>query len=119
MTGEETVEVGTVDEEAVCSEGFENYDRKRNPLTPGCQVYLRTVTMHYTGLVVSVDDHEIILDNAAWIADGTRWAHMLATGELQEVEPYPDGFVAVGRGALVDASHWCHPLPREVRPASR
>ena len=105
--------------ELAASPGYEDFDTNRDPLTKGCQVYLRTVTMHYTGRVVAVNEHEIVLEDAAWIADGTRWSNMLATGELAEVEPYPPGLVSVGRGALVDASHWAHPLPREVKPGSK
>jgi hypothetical protein len=97
------------------SPGFEDYDANRHPLTPGCQVYLRTVTMQYTGRVVAVDEHEILLEDTAWIADGTQWSEMLKKGGLSEVEPYPDGQVAVRRSALVDAAHWMHPLPREAK----
>ncbi len=39
----------------------------------------------------------------------------LKTGVLDEVEPYPEGLVVVGRGAIVDACVWPHALPREMK----
>ena len=68
------------------------------------QCYLiRTVTMIDTGRLVSIDDHEIVLEDAAWIADTGRFAASLKTLAFAEVEPFPDGLVAIGRGAVVDA----------------
>ena len=72
---------------------------------------IRTVTMHYTGRVVEVTDTDVVLEDAAWIADTGRFADSLAKGTLSEVEPYPDR-VAVCRGAMVDFAVWSHPLPR-------
>lgn len=54
---------------------------------------------------------EIVLADAAWIADSGRFSVALATGTLSEVEPYP-GECIVSRGAIVDVSLWAHPLPR-------
>lgn len=93
----------------------ETYNTKRSPLTVGSRVYLRTVTFQYVGEVVEVNDHEVVLDSVAWVADGTRWSEMLATGEVNEAEPYPDGYVAFNRGAIIDACHWKHPLIRKVK----
>ena len=76
---------------------------------------LRTVTMILTGRLVAFDDHELWLEDACWIADTARWSETLRTGAVCEAEPYPDGFVAVGRGALVDAATWSAPLPREPK----
>jgi hypothetical protein len=75
---------------------------------------IRTVTMHYTGRVVVVTDSDVMLDDAAWIADTGRFSDSLSSGELSEVEPYP-GRVAVCRGAIVDFSEWSHDLPRVQR----
>ena len=73
---------------------------------------IRTVTMHYTGRVVSVTDSDVVLEDAAWIADTGRFAECLATGSLNEVEPYTN-CVAVSRGAVVDFTEWTHPLPKD------
>ena len=71
---------------------------------------IRTVTMHYTGRVVSVTDSDVVLEEAAWIADTGRYADSLKDGTLSEIEPYP-GRVAVSRGAIVDFAEWSHDLP--------
>jgi hypothetical protein len=43
------------------------------------------------------------LEDAAWIADTGRFADALKSGKFNEVEPFPDGQVIVGRGAIIDA----------------
>ena len=77
----------------------------------GQNVLIRTVTMHYTGRVVAITDSDIVLEDAAWIADTGRYADSLATGSLSEIEPYSDP-VAVCRGVIVDFTAWKHELPR-------
>ena len=68
------------------------------------KIYLiRTVTMIQTGRLVAVGDKELVLEDAAWIADTGRFADALKTGKFNEVEPFPDGKVIVGRGAVIDA----------------
>lgn len=87
--------------------------RIHSPICVGNAVYIRTVTHHYTGKIVLLTKDEIVLSDAAWIADSARWANALRDGTLSEVEPYPDDvFVSVGRGALCDVSTWKHALPR-------
>ncbi len=77
----------------------------------GADVLIRTVTMIYTGHVDGLDEHTIALNEAAWIADTGRFADALTTGNLSEVEPYPDT-VYVARAAVVDITFWTHDLPR-------
>jgi len=68
------------------------------------KIYLiRTVTMIQTGRLVAVGEKELVLEDAAWIADTGRFADALKTGKFSEVEPFPDGQVIIGRGAIVDA----------------
>ena len=68
------------------------------------QPYLiRTVTMIDTGILVSVGEHEVILRGAAWIADTGRFSAALDSCEFSEVEPFPEGLVAIGRGAIIEA----------------
>ena len=68
------------------------------------KIYLiRTVTMIDTGRVVAVTKNEIVLEDAAWIADTGRFSDSLASAEFGEVEPFPNGRVIVGRGAIIDA----------------
>jgi hypothetical protein len=80
----------------------------------GKNVFVRTVTHHYTGRLVRADERYLELEDAAWIADDGRFAAALKTGVLNEVEPYPAGCL-VGVGALLDVSEWLHDLPREQK----
>lgn len=79
-------------------------------------VFIRTVTHYFTGRIVALSAEEIVLADAAWIADTGRFSNALKSGTLSEVEPYPDGArVAVARGGVIDVSDWLLALPREVR----
>lgn len=67
------------------------------------QPYLiRTVTMIDTGILVAVTEHEIILRDASWIADTGRFSAALESCDFSEVEPFPEGQVAIGRGAIIE-----------------
>ena len=68
------------------------------------KIYLiRTVTMIDTGRLVAVTEQELVLEDAAWIADTGRFAQAVKKAEFGEVEPFPDGRVIIGRGAVIDA----------------
>ena len=68
------------------------------------KVYLiRTVTMIDTGRLVQVTPTELVLEDAAWIAETGRFAQALEQASFGEVEPFPEGRVIIGRGAVVDA----------------
>jgi len=75
---------------------------------------IRTVTMIDVGRLEWVGEKELVLTSAAWIADTARFSKCLTTGELGEVEPFPDGEIIIGRGAIIDAVVWTKGLPREV-----
>ncbi len=77
----------------------------------GKNVFVRTVTHHYTGALAAADEQYLQLDDAAWIADDGRFATALSTGTLSEIEPYP-GTCLLGVGAVLDISEWTHDLPR-------
>lgn len=81
----------------------------------GKSYIIRTVTMIDTGRLVAVTDRFLVLEDAAWVADTGRWSDALRTGNLSEVEPFPDGRVIVGCGAIVDAVCWGHTLPRKTK----
>ena len=74
-----------------------------SPWVIGKAYLIRTVTMVQTGRLVAVTLQELVLEDAAWIADTGRFADALKTGKFNEVEPFPDGQVIVGRGAVIDA----------------
>lgn len=75
----------------------------KHPFKIGANYFIRTVTHHHTGRLVEVTPTELVLENAAWIADSGRFADALKSCSFNEVEPFPSGRVIVGRGALVDA----------------
>jgi hypothetical protein len=85
-----------------------------HPYKIGKNYFIRTVTLFYTGKLIRVTSKEIVLENAAWIADTGRFMDAIKTGKLNEVEPFQDD-VIIGRGAIVDATVWKHALPREQK----
>jgi|SRR3990167_1978477 len=86
-----------------------------HPYSLGKNYFIRTVTHHLTGKLVQVADKELVLEDAAWIADDGRFHDALKTGELNEIEPFPAGKVIVGRGSLIDCCEWLHDLPRSQK----
>lgn len=85
-----------------------------HPYEIGKNYFIRTVTHHLTGKLIKVTSKELVLSDAAWIADDGRFHDALKTGNLNEIEPFPSE-VIVGRGALIDACLWNHALPREQK----
>jgi hypothetical protein len=78
---------------------------KWSPWEVGENYFIRTVSMAITGRVVGVFPQEIVLEDAAWIADTGRFTQAVASAEFSEVEPYPDGQkVVVGRASVIDAT---------------
>ncbi len=73
------------------------------PWRIGQNYLIRTVTMIDTGRLVDVTPTELVLEDAAWIADTGRFSDSLKSCEFGEVEPFPDGRVIIGRGSVVDA----------------
>jgi len=79
----------------------------------GKNIMIRTVTMIFTGRLLAVYPQELVLVDAAWIADTKRWQQFISDGGIDACEPYPeDQRVIVGRGALIDATEWLTALPR-------
>lgn len=81
------------------------------PWRVGQSYLIRTVTMTWTGRVVSSSPQELVLEDAAWIADTGRYSTATTVDALAEVEPR-DGQVIIGRGSVVDAVLWTGALPR-------
>jgi hypothetical protein len=86
-----------------------------HPYEVGRNYFIRTVTHYYTGRLESVYDHELVISDAAWIADTGRYADALKSGNFSEVEPYPEGKVIIGRGAILDCSQLSTTLPRSQK----
>lgn len=73
---------------------------------------IRTVTYFQVGKLVALTPAEVVLEEAAWVADTERWYETLSTGKVREAEPFPAGKVLVNRSAIVDACEWTHALIR-------
>jgi hypothetical protein len=82
----------------------------------GKKYLIRTVTMIDTGRLVAVTPQELVLEDAAWIADTDRFSDALVgKREFKEVEPFPDGKVIIGRGSIIDAVQINIELPRKQK----
>jgi hypothetical protein len=79
----------------------------------GAAYLIRTVTMIDTGRLVKCTQQELVLDEAAWIADTGRFSDAIKKAEFGEVEPFP-GIIILGRGSIIDAVK-IHSLPRSQR----
>jgi len=67
----------------------------------GENYFIQTVTHYYSGRLVAVTDSDILLEDAAWIADTGRFSDaMKAVESLNEVEPIP-GIQGITRGSIV------------------
>jgi hypothetical protein len=87
-----------------------------SPYHIGKNYFIRTVTHYLTGKLVQVTSKELVIEQAAWIADSGRFMQFLAEGKLNEVEPFPQELeVIVGRGAIIDAVIWKHELPKSQK----
>lgn len=73
------------------------------PWNVGKNYLIRTVTMIDCGKLIAVGEHELVLENASWIADTGRFADALKSLTFNEVEPFPDGKVILGRASIIDA----------------
>lgn len=79
-------------------------DETNHPWEVGKKYFIRTVTMHITGELISVSDKELFVKDAAWIADSGRFNEAIRDiNKCNEVEPFDDN-VIIGRGAIVDAT---------------
>lgn len=95
---------------------FENKEQKTGfEHLLGKNVFIRTVTHHYTGKCEAIGTKAMLLSSVAWIADDGRFNEAIKNSEFSEVEPYPDGLiVSIGLGAIIDACS-IFKLPREVK----
>ena len=98
------IESITIDEARQIAALFGQSAQSENPYCIGGKYFIRTVTHHHTGRLVQVTSQELVLEDAAWIADDGRLQPALESGVFNEVEMFPKGSrVIVGRAAIVDA----------------
>ena len=72
-------------------------EKNESPFEIGAIYLIRTVTMIDTGRLLRVTPMELVLEEAAWIADTGRFSDALKKLSFNEVEPFPDGEVIIGR----------------------
>lgn len=82
-----------------------------HPYQIGKNYFIRTVTNYYTGKLIKVTAKELVLEDAAWIADTGRFTQAIQEGKLNEVEPFGSDII-IGRGAIIDAAIWKFDLPK-------
>lgn len=74
------------------------------PWQIGKKYFVRTVTMHLTGELTFVGSQELVMKDAAWIADSGRFHEAIRdVSKCSEVEPFAAP-VIIGRGSIVDAT---------------
>ena len=104
--------IGQVKELAKAVSGMGGVDTSDHPWQVGKAYFIRTVTFYFTGRLVRVTPMELVLEEAAWIADTGRFSDALKSGNFSEVEPYPARELIIGRGAIVDGWLVDWPLPK-------
>ena len=85
----------------------------KSPWVIGRKYLVMTVTMYITGELIGVYEKELLLKDAAWVADTGRFSENLKSCEFEEVEPFNHD-VIVGRGTIVDATE-IDILPKEQK----
>ena len=85
-----------------------------DPWEIGKNYLIRTVTMIDTGKLVAVGPTELVLESAAWVADTGRFSGALQSCNFNEVEPFPEGRLIIGRGSVIDAIQITK-LPKEQK----
>jgi len=92
--------------------------QEEHPFEVGENYFIRTVTMHLLGKLVSVYPTELVLEEASWVAEDGRFHDFITKGgdDNVEIEPFSlSKQVVVGRGAIIDATIWEHNLPRKQK----
>jgi len=80
-------------------------------LQVGKNYFIRTFSFHYVGKLVAINENNLILEKASWVADSGRFGEALACGKLSETEKYVND-VVLFRNSLLDATEWQHELPK-------
>lgn len=77
------------------------------------------MSYHFTGRFIGFNgpnNSECAFGDVAWIADDGRFMQAIASGSVDEVEPYPDGaIVGINRTSIVDFTEIKWPLPRSQK----
>jgi len=84
------------------------------PEPVGQNIFIRTVTLYYTGKLKNVCGNFLTLEKAAWIADTGRFYDFLKEGKANEVEPFIDD-VHIPLSSIIDVTKWNKQLPQEQK----
>ena len=71
----------------------------------GAEVFIKTVTYHYTGRIVNVSEGFVFLEDVAWIADSGRFTEFMKEekeSQSLEAELYGDRIVKINIGSITD-----------------
>lgn len=79
------------------------------PAKVGDTVFIRTVTLYYTGKISEIKGEWITLTEAAWVADTGRFHQFLTEGKCNEFEGIPE-HVSIPTGSIIDVIPWRHAL---------
>jgi len=95
-----------------------NKNQDKHPFELGKNYLIRTVTMIQLGKLVAVYDKELVLEQAAWIADTGKFSEALEQGieniNSSEIELFIKPAI-IGRGALIDATEYIRKMPTETK----
>jgi len=90
-------------------------EQNKKDFEVGENYLIRTVTHINVGKLIKVTEKEFYLQDCSWVADTGRFANILKNGleseDSSEIEPFGEGIVIVGRGALIDMIKYNHKLP--------
>jgi len=84
------------------------------PYAVGEKVFIRTVTLYYTGKIKKISAGFVTLETAAWIADTGRFHDFLKSGSANEVEPFVND-ASIPIGSMIDVTLWDGELPRKQK----
>ena len=87
----------------------------KHPWRIGEKYLIRTVTMVLTGRLKEVYGQELVLEEAAWIADTGRFMQATKEGGFDEVEPWDADEIIIGRGSVIDAGVVSFDLPKKQK----
>ena len=73
----------------------------------GAEVFIKTVTYHYTGRIVDVAEGFVFLEDVAWIADSGRFTEFMKEEkepQSLESELYGDRVVKINIGSITEVT---------------
>lgn len=84
----------------------------------GKNYFIRSVTYHYVGKLVQIDEKGIWLEQCSWIADSGRFHDALHHGidknSDSEIEPFLS-VVYLNGDSVVDMTEYLHQLPKKQK----